>query len=155
MSQSSEMSVLTKGLASGTEELMTCLAVWLQSWLTSWAPVISPLKLKEKYSEKAECYICSNAGILVLWWFIGYFAYGQEKQIALRCHRGMHMGSNSGQCQFWKVRQCRLRVKLPLCKDPSSRGSTNFLHLAKYSLLRQRDMQRFVWSQAAPGWAVV
>lgn len=39
------------------------------------------LKLKEKYSEKAECYICSNAGILVLWWFIGYLLMGKKSRL--------------------------------------------------------------------------
>lgn len=28
------------------------------------------LKLKEKHSEKAECYTCSSAGALVLWRYI-------------------------------------------------------------------------------------
>lgn len=41
------------------------------------------LKLKEKHSEKAECYICSSAGTLVLWRITVYFAYGQEEQVAL------------------------------------------------------------------------
>lgn len=53
------------------------------------------LKLKEKYSEKAECYICSSAGTLVLWRITVYFAYGQEEQVAL--------GARRSQCQFWRL----------------------------------------------------
>lgn len=41
-------------------------------------------KLKEKYSEKAEC--SSSAGTLVLWRITVYFAYGQEEQVALGSH---------------------------------------------------------------------
>lgn len=44
------------------------------------------LKLKEKHSEKAECYICSSAGTLVLWRIRVYFAYGQEEQVLLGSH---------------------------------------------------------------------
>lgn len=79
--------------------MFSCVTAKLVDFVSS-SVTHCPLKLKEKYSEKAECYICSNAGIPVLWWFIGYFAYGQEEQIALRCYRGMHKGSNAGQCQF-------------------------------------------------------
>lgn len=70
-----------------------------------------------------------------------YFANGHEVQVALRFYRGFHACSTFGQCQFWKIRNCKLRVESPLLKDCSSAGSTNFLHLTKYSLLCQRDMK--------------